>query len=253
MRRHRTDDRPTGAGAGGDPPGRHRRAARAVGSAVLRHARRHQARGLGGDRTERRQRRALDPDPRTPGRQRLGHRRPQGVHRQWRHRRRSRRGGHRRSRRGAPRTRRVHRPKGKPRPLDAAKARQARVPRLAHRRDPARKLPRARRAPARRHRAPQRAHRPRPRSGARPEASHPGRGRRGCGGRSSAQLGGTGSVRAHPPDGRRAGHRHRARGARVRPRLRRRARGLRAADHREPGHRLPARRPRHRHRRAPGC
>ena len=56
-------------------------------------------------------------------------------------------------------------------------------------------------------------------------------------------------VRADAPDGRRAGARHRARGARVRPRLRRRARGVRRADHREAGELVPARRHRRRPRR----
>ena len=76
---------------------------------------RHQARRAGGDRAERRQRRPLDPDPRAPGRRRLGDRRPQGVHRQRRDRRRPRRRGHRRPRRRSPRPGRVHRPQGHPR------------------------------------------------------------------------------------------------------------------------------------------
>ena len=47
---------------------------------------------------------------------------------------------------------------------------------------------------------------------------------------------------ATPPDGRRAGARHRPRRLRVRARLREGARAVRPADHREPGDRLHARR-----------
>ena len=75
-------DRDAGPGAGGDPPGGHRRAARALGAGVLRHPGRHQARGAGGDRAEWRQRRTVDPDPGSPGRRGLGDRRAEGVHRQ---------------------------------------------------------------------------------------------------------------------------------------------------------------------------
>ena len=51
-----------------------------------------------------------------------------------------------------------------------------------------------------------------------------------------------GDLRAHPPDGRRAGRRHRPRGLRGRARLREDARAVRPPDHREPGHRVQARR-----------
>lgn len=56
------------AGAGGDPPGGHRRAARPMGAGVLRDAGRSAPGGAGRHRAQRRQRRALDPDPRPPGR-----------------------------------------------------------------------------------------------------------------------------------------------------------------------------------------
>ena len=72
LRRDRAVDRDAGARAGGDPPGGDRRAARALGAGVLRHARRHQARRARRHRAERRQRRALDPDPRAQGRRATG-------------------------------------------------------------------------------------------------------------------------------------------------------------------------------------
>ena len=64
--------------------------------------------------------------------------------------------------------------------------------------------------------------------------------------RSSAALG---AFEQHAAHGGRPGARDRAGRARVRPRLRVRARGLRRADHREPGHLVPARGPGDRDRR----
>ena len=62
-----------------------------------------------------------------------------------------------------------------------------------------------------------------------------------------------GHLRAHPPGGRRAGRRHRARGVRGGARLRQDPRAVRQADHREPGHRLPARRHEDRRSTRAGC
>ena len=56
-------------------------------------------------------------------------------------------------------------------------------------------------------------------------------------------------LRGDAPDRRRAGDRHRARGVRVLARLRQGARAVRSTDHREPGHRVQARRHGDRHRR----
>jgi acyl-CoA dehydrogenase len=76
--------------------------------------------------------------------------------------------------------------------------------------------------------------RPRPRGQARP-----------------ALAGRDADLRGQPPDGRRAGHRHRPRGLRVLAGLRQGARPVRQADHREPGDRVHAGRHEARDRRGP--
>ena len=105
LRRNRALDCDARARSRRHPPGRDRRAARALGARVLRHAGRHQARGPRRDRAERRQRHPLDPDASPQGRRRLGDRRPEGVHRERRHRRCARGRGHGRSGGRSPRAR----------------------------------------------------------------------------------------------------------------------------------------------------
>ena len=219
--------------------------------AVLRHPGRYQARGPRGDRAERRQRHPFDPDRSSQGRRGLGARRPEGLHRQRRDRGRPRRRGHRRPAGRPSRPGRVHRPQGHAGPDHAAQARQARLPGLAYRRDRAGGLPRPGRVPARRRRATGAADRQGARVRARTPAAGPRRGGRPRRSGPATQLGRTGSLE------------------RTRPMVAAQGIGIaRAAlefardyavqreafgrgDHREPGRRLPARRPRSRHRRRP--
>ena len=67
------------------------------------------------------------------------------------------------------------------------------------------------------------------------------------------RFGDHGHLRADPTDGRRAGARNRQGRTGIRHRVCQPARGVRRADHRQPGHRVPARRPRHRDRRRPAA
>ncbi len=155
---------------------------------------------------------------------RVGPQRPEGVGDQRRHRRRARRDRLRRSRARRPRPRRVRRAdersEGHLAGQQGLKARSARV---AHRRRVPRRLPRARRLRARRQGQARRA----PRACAR--------------GQERQLAGGDADVRVLAPDGRRAGARDRARGVRVRARVRQGARAVRPQDHREPGDRVHAR------------
>src|SRR5215210_841899 len=124
---------------------------------------------------------------------------------------------HGRSRGRSPRPGGVHRAEGHTRAHDAAEARQARLPRLPHRRDPFRGVPRAGRPAARRRRAA-----PGPdREGPGGRAGHAGardpcRGGRPRGRGSAPQLGCAGRVRAHAANGGRPGRRDREGRARVR-------------------------------------
>ncbi len=93
-------------------------------------------------------------------------------------------------------------PPGTPGPQPGREGQEARPARLAHRRRLPRRRAPARPLPARRQGEARRAPRPGPRG---PQGAQPGR---------------DGDLRGHPPDGRRAGDRHRPRGLRVRARLR---------------------------------
>ena len=170
----------------------------------------------------------------TSRRRRLDHRRSQDVDRQRRHRQRARR--QRRRRRGArpPRTGPVHRARRHPGPRTRPQARQARLPRVAHRRVEIQRCARSGREPARR---PGQA-RAQTRQGARSDR-----------GRQAFRLGHHGHLRADPADGRRSGTRNRQGRIGIRHRVRQPARSVRCPDHRQPGHRVPARRPGHRDRR----
>ena len=83
-------------------------------------------------------------DDRPARRRRVGHRRPQDLDRQRRHRERPRRQRDRRPGGRPPRAGAVHRPGRDARARARAQARQARLPRVAHRRAALRRLPRAR-------------------------------------------------------------------------------------------------------------
>ena len=217
---------------------RHARADRRVGAAVLRHAREDPARRLLRERARRRQRRELAAHARglRRGEGRVGAQRHQDVDHERRHRRRARRG-------------RVGR----------ARARGARARRASS---------------CRRARPGLRMGQKFKKHGIR--ASHtaevilddvrvPGscllggkeklderlaRAREGGSSRVQAAMS---DVRGDAPARRRAGHRHRPRRLRVLARLRQGARAVRPADHREPGHRVQARRHEDRDRRRPGC
>ena len=132
------------------------------------------------------------------GDRRVGPQRPEGLGHQRRHLRRPRRD--RVGRQGArlARPRRVRHPPRHPWPDDGHEGQEARPARLAHRGRLPRRLPRPGRLPARRQGEARRA----PRARAR--------------GRQGQAAGGDGDLRGQPPDGRRAGDRHRARGLRVR-------------------------------------
>jgi hypothetical protein len=87
-----------------------------------------------------------------------------------------------------------HRAQGNARPLDAAQTGQARLPRLAHRRDPPDRLPRARRSSVGRPPATRGANRQRPRIRARAQAHRPSGGGRAGGSRAAPQLGSPGGI-----------------------------------------------------------
>ena len=204
----------------------HARPARRVGAAVLR-----DPRGAAGWRllllgAGRRVRRLGDPHlgALRRGQGRVDPERPEGVGDQRRDRQRPRRDRQRRSRAGLARARRLRRPARGGGTRAGGQGEEARPARLSHGRRPPGRLPGAGLVPARRQGEARRAPRPGPR------------------GQGIARPGGDADLRGLQADGRRPGPRNRARRVRVRAGLREAAGPVRAADHREPGDRLHARR-----------